>query len=363
MPSLEKEQKATELLKDLIGRMLETGASDLHLQEGERPFLRLVAGLIPQSDLEPVGREMLETIIDGFLGDEQKSCLAESGAADAGVQVPDMRLRMAAFEHVGGLALSFRAIPATPPSFHELSLPSAVRRFANLKRGLVIICGPTGCGKSTTAAAIIHQINSSRRAHIITIEDPVEFVHKSKTSLVAQREVGQHTISFADALREGLREDPDVLLVGEMRDMETIELALRAAETGHLVFSTLHTSGASGSISRIIDAFETGARSIIRMQLSLVLMGVVSQILIPTRDGKRRVPVCEILIPNDAVRHLIRENKLEQVSNVIQSGTEEGMLSFAAHISELAKAGVIDTAGGLEAVGEGWRIAEILFGS
>lgn len=363
MPSQDQEQKAIDRLKELVDRMVETRASDLHLQEGEKPFLRLVAGLIPQTDLEPVNREMLDIIIDGFLGDEQKSDLEGFGAVDAGVEVPGMRMRMAVFEHVGGRAISFRAIPSSPPTFQELSLPAAVRRFANLKRGLVIICGPTGCGKSTTAAAIIHQINSSRRAHIITIEDPVEFVHSSKSALVAQREVGRHTMSFADALREGLREDPDVLLVGEMRDVETIELALRAAETGHLVFSTLHTSGASGSISRIIDAFETGARSIIRMQLSLVLMGVVSQILVPTKDGKRRVPICEILVPNDAVRHLIRENKLEQISNAIQSGTDEGMMSFATHIAEMTKAGVIDTAGGLEAVGEGWRIAEMFFRS
>lgn len=361
MPAKDQENKAIELLEVLIARMLDTGASDLHLQEGEKPFLRIVSGLAPQSDLEPVDRQMLDTILDGFLGEEQKAWLSESGAVDAGVEVPNMRLRMAAFEHIGGLALSFRPIPAIPPTFKELALPSAVRRFANLHRGLVIFCGPTGCGKSTTAAAVIHQINSSRRSHIISIEDPVEFVHKSKTSLVAQREVGKHTKSFADALREGLREDPDVLLVGEMRDIETIELALRAAETGHLVFSTLHTSGASGSISRIIDAFEPGARAIVRVQLSLVLMGVVSQILVPTKDGKRRVPVCEILIPNDAVRHMIRENKLEQISNVIQAGTDEGMLSFASHISELTKTGVIDTAGGLEAVDEAWRIAEMLF--
>ena len=361
MPDPEKEKAALKELGSLISRMEDTGASDLHLQEGEPPFLRIIAGLAPQPDLEPVKREMIRTIIDGLLSEEKKSALEKLGAVDAGVHLPTMRMRLAAFKHAGGLALSFRVIPATPPTFQELGLPAAVRRFANLNRGLVIICGPTGCGKSTTAAAIIHQINSSRRAHIITIEDPVEFIHKSLTSLVAQREVGKHTSSFADALREGLREDPDVLLVGEMRDVETIELALRAAETGHLVLSTLHTSGAAGSMARIIDAFEAGARAMIRTQLSLVLMGVLSQILIPTKDGKRRVPVCEILILNDAARHLIRENKLEQISNVIQSGTEEGMLSFSSHIAELAKDGIIDTAGGLDAVGEAWRLADMLF--
>jgi twitching motility protein PilT len=272
-----------------------------------------------------------------------------------------MRLRMAAFRHSGGLAISFRRIPATPPGFGELHLPPVIKRFAALPRGLVVLCGPTGCGKSTTAAALIHLINTSRRAHIITIEDPIEYVHKSRTSLVAQREVGRHTSSFADALREGLREDPDVLLVGEMRDVETIALALRAAETGHLVFSTLHTSGAAGSIARIIDAFEPDARSTVRTQLSLVLMGVVSQVLLPTSDGKMRVPVCEVLIPTDAVRHLIRENKLEQIPNIIQAGAGEGMLSFSAHIAQLTKDGLIDTAGGLEVVGEAWRISDMLF--
>jgi twitching motility protein PilT len=272
-----------------------------------------------------------------------------------------MRLRMAAFKHANGLAISFRRLALKPPGFQELNLPPIIGKFSNLPKGLIIFCGPTGCGKSTTMAALINQINSQRRTHIITVEDPIEYVHKSKTSLVAQREVGKHTSSFADALREALREDPDVILVGEMRDAETIELALRAAETGHLVFSTLHTSGATGSISRIIDAFDPEARSMIRSQLAMVLMGVVSQVLLPSKDGRRRVPVCEILIPTDAVRHLIRENKLEQIPNIIQAGHSDGMMSFAAHINELTKQGLIDPVGSLEAVGEEWRIADILF--
>ncbi len=348
-------------MKELATRMEQGNASDLHFQEGEPPSLRIVSGLSAQTDLGVLDRETMQTLLEGFLGPDKIEELEKTWAVDAGVEYPGMRLRLAAFKHVGGLAISLRRIPAKPPTFQDLGLPTIIRRFAALPRGLVILCGPTGCGKSTTAAALIHLINSQRRSHIITIEDPVEYVHASLTSLVAQREVGRHTSSFADALREGLREDPDVLLVGEMRDVETIELALRAAETGHLVFSTLHTSGAAGSISRIVDAFEPNARFTIRTQLSLVLMGVVSQILLPTKDGKRRVPVCEVLIPNDAVRHLIRENKLEQIPNIIQAGTSEGMLSFSAHIAQLTKEGVIDSAGGLEAVGEGWRIAEMIF--
>jgi len=362
MPSEpENEQAALPAIRELAARMEESNASDLHLQEGEPPSLRIVGGLAPQNDLEPVDRKMLETILESFLQPEELERLENTGAVDSGVQLPTMRLRLAAFRHAGGLAISLRRIPLNPPAFQDLNLPPVIRRFANLPRGLVIICGPTGCGKSTTAAALIHIINTSRRSHIVTIEDPIEFRHKSRTSLVAQREVGRHTTSFAHALREGLREDPDVLLVGEMRDVETIALALQAAETGHLVFSTLHTSGATGSIARIIDAFEPSARPTVRTQLSLVLMGVVSQILLVTTDGRRRVPVCEILVPNDAVRHLIREGKLEQIPNMIQAGGSEGMMSFAAHIAQLTKSGVIDTAGGLEAVGEAWRIADMLF--
>jgi twitching motility protein PilT len=362
MPSrLESEQAAMRAMRELAERMDASNASDLHLQEGEPPILRIVAGLAPQTDMQPVDSAMLKILLDGFLGPAELEHLEKHGAVDAGVQLETMRVRMAAFRHRGGLAISFRRIPATPPVFSELHLPAVIKRFANLPRGLIILCGPTGCGKSTTAAALIHLINTSRRSHIITIEDPIEYVHKSRSSLVAQREIGHHTSSFADALREALREDPDVILVGEMRDVDTIALALRAAETGHLVFSTLHTSGAAGSISRIIDAFEPGARSTIRTQLSLVLMGVVSQLLLPTTDGKMRVPICEVMIPTDAVRHLIRENKLEQIPNIIQSGSTEGMLSFSAHIAELTKEGLIDTAGGLEAVGEAWRIADVVF--
>jgi twitching motility protein PilT len=341
--------------------MEECNASDLHLQEGHKPYIRIVAGLAPQDDFEPVNGVTLKAILADLLSRAGIGQLEESGSVDAGVQLPGMRLRINAFQHEGGLAISFRRIPTRPPVFSELNLPSVIKRFSNLPRGLVIMCGPAGSGKSTTLAALVHHINSTRRAHIITIEDPIEFIHKPLTGLIAQREVGRDTESFASALKEALREDPDVLLVGEMRDTETIDLSLRAAETGHLVFSTLHTSGAAGSISRIIDAFEAGARSTVRVQLSLTLMGVVSQILLPTRDGKGRVPVCEVLVVNDAVRHLIRENKLEQIPNMIQSGAADGMLSFASHIAELNRAGKIDTAGGLEAVGEGWRIADVLF--
>jgi twitching motility protein PilT len=349
------------VLNELAVRMDNSNASDLHLQEGEPPVLRIVSGLAPQTDLEIVDNAMLRILLEGFVDPEDLEVLDRTGALDAGVQLPTMRLRMAAFKHTAGLAISFRRLALKPPGFQELNLPAVISKFSNLPRGLVIFCGPTGCGKSTTAASLIHLINSQRRTHIITIEDPIEYIHLSKSSLVAQREVGKHTESFAVALREALREDPDVILVGEMRDAETIALALRAAETGHLVFSTLHTSGATGSISRIIDAFEPVARGTIRSQLAMVLMGVISQILFTSKDGQRRIPVCEVLVPNDAVRHLIREDKLEQIPNIIQAGTSEGMLSFASHIKELTKAGLIDAAGGLEAVGESWRIADILF--
>jgi len=351
---------ADELLRELSSRLKTNNGSDLHLQEGELPALRIVAGLTSQTDLGILIGDVMREILSQLLNEEQLEKYEKSGAVDAGVNLHDMRLRLAAFKHFGGVAISLRRFPAKPPTFQDINLPLVIKRFAKLGRGLVIFCGPTGCGKSTTASAIIHMINSQRRAHIITIEEPIEFVHRSKTSLVAQREVGIHTTSFACALREALREDPDVLLVGEMRDRETIELALTASETGHLVFSTLHTAGAAGSISRIIDAFDSGTRDTIRTQLSMVLEGVVSQILVPTKDGSIRVPICEVLIPNDAVRHLIRENKIEQIPNIIQSGGHEGMLSFNAHIQQLVKESVIDVAGGLDAVNESWRLAEAL---
>jgi len=358
---LEAERVATRFMGELTRRLKESNASDLHLQEGEPPAIRIVSGLSPQKDLGVVDSAILNYLMEEYLDSEGLDYFEKNGAVDAGVQLADMRLRMAAFRHMGGMAISFRYIPSTPPDFDRLNLPQVIKRLANLPRGLVIFCGPTGCGKSTTVASLIHMINRSRKAHIITVEEPIEFIHHSINCLIAQREVGHHTQSFAGALREALREDPDVILVGEMRDVDTIELALRAAETGHLVFSTLHTSGAAGSISRIIDAFEPEARSTVRTELSLVLMGVVSQILMPAKDGLTRIPVCEILIPNDAVRHLIRENKIEQIPNIIQSGVAEGMLSFSAHIASLTKDGKIDTAGGLEAVGEAWRIADMLF--
>jgi twitching motility protein PilT len=341
--------------------MGESNASDLHLQQDQPPYLRIIGGLHPQKDLGLVDNVMLEGLVQKLLTEDEIKRLESLGATDAGVILEGIRFRLNAFKHDSGLAMSLRRIPDEPPGFQELNLPAVVKRLANLPRGLVIICGPTGSGKSTTLAAIIHHINSTRRVHIITIEDPIEFVHKSRTGLVVQREIGKHTGSFADALRDALREDPDVLLVGEMRDLETIELALRAAETGHLVFSTLHTFGAAGSLARIVDAFEPGARSTIRVQLSLVLMSVVSQVLLPTKDGRSRIPACEVLMLNDAARHLIRTNKLEQIPNLIQAGASEGMISFSGNIAELARAGLIDTAGGLEAVGEGWRIADMLF--
>jgi len=303
---------------------------------------------------------VLNCFLERLLNKTQLEKLESSGAVDAGIFLKDMRLRLAAFKHYGGIAISLRRFPSKPPTFQDINLPTVIKRFANLPRGLVIFCGPTGCGKSTTASAILHLINSQRRAHIITIEEPIEFIHISKVSLVAHREVGIHTTSFANALREALREDPNVLFVGEMRDRETIELALTASETGHLVFSTLHTSGAVGSIGRIIDAFDAGSRDTIRTQLSMVLEGVVSQILVPSKDGSKRVPICEVLIPNSAVRHLIRENKIEQIPNIIQAGSHEGMLSFNGHIQQLVKAGLIDVAGGFDATGEGWRLAEIV---
>jgi twitching motility protein PilT len=351
-----------DVFADLLSRMEASDASDLHLQVGVRPCIRVTGRLLPQEDLKPTDGVWLEALLNTLLPKPALERLEKRGACDAGVQLEGVRLRLNAFKHLNGLAVSMRRIPMEPPLFHRLNIPAVVKHFANLPRGLVVLCGPTGSGKSTTLASLIHLINTTRRAHIITIEDPIEFLHESKLSLVAQREIGEHTPSFADALRDALREDPNVILVGEMRDLETIELALRAAETGHLVFSTLHTSGAAGSVSRIVDVFEPASRETVRIQLSLVLMGIVSQLLVPTLDGKSRVPICEIMVVNDAVRNLIRENKFEQIVNVIQSGGDDGMVTFAGHAAELVRSGKIDSSLGMETVGEGRRVADMLFG-
>ena len=251
------------------------------------------------------------------------------------------RFRVNAYKQKGDYALAIRVINIIIPSFEELNLPLSISTFTQKNKGLVLVTGPTGSGKSTTLASLIDMINKNRQTHIITLEDPIEYIHNHKKSIINQREIGRDSVDFNSALRASLRQDPDVILIGEMRDAETISIALRAAETGHLVFSTMHTIGAAKTIDRIIDSFEASKQQQIRSQLSTVCTGIVSQQLIPTIDEKARVVATEVMIPNTAIRNLIRENKIYQIQNIIQTSSKQNMFSMDQDISRLYKQGLI----------------------
>lgn len=307
-------------LKQLLRAMIEKGASDLHITAGAPPSLRVDDQVVPLRApvLDPVETKQ---ICYSALTEEQKIVFEKTNELDLSFGVPNLsRFRANIFLQRGAVAGAFRAIPYKIQSFDELGLPPVVGRLADLPRGLVLVTGPTGSGKSTTLASIIDKINTEQRCHIMTIEDPIEYVHPHKLSIVNQREIGTDTYSFKDALKYVLRQDPDVVLVGEMRDLETIQAALTISETGHLVFATLHTNGAISSINRIIDVFPAHQQPQVRAQLSFVLQAVVSQILLPRADGPGRVACVEVLVPNAAVRNLIREDKVHQIYSMMQTG-------------------------------------------
>jgi twitching motility protein PilT len=280
-----------------------------------------------------------------ILNDDQRRLFEENRDLDFAIELGDVaRFRVNVFNQKNGEGAVFRVIPTQIRSFQDLGLPEVVQTMALRENGLVLVTGPTGSGKSTTLAAMIDMINSSTKKHIITLEDPIEFVHKTKNCLVNQREIGSHTKSFAAALRAALREDPDVILVGEMRDLETISLALTAAETGHLVFATLHTKSAPKTIDRIIDAFSPAQQAQIRVQLAEALQGVVSQLLLPNKDRKGRVAALEIMVATVAIRNLIREGKTHQMPSVIQTGTQLGKQSLEQALKNLVMQGRVDKA-------------------
>lgn len=325
----------------LLEEVIKRKASDLHLQVGLPPMLRVDGQLKAVSGAEPLNEEGVESLIFTILDDDQKQILLKDKEFDFSFAFGDLgRFRVNAFHERGNLAAALRLIPNEILTVEQLGLPPVISKFAEYPRGLVLVTGPTGSGKSTTLAAVVNKINLERAMHIVTIEDPIEFTHKSKKSVVVQREVHYDTYSFSTALRSSLRQDPDVVLIGEMRDLETIAAAITIAETGHLVFATLHTNSAAQSIDRMIDVFPPHQQQQIRAQLSNILMGICSQRLVPAIGGGR-VVAAEILVANPAVRNIIREGKSHQLDAVIQTGAEHGMQSMDKTLVNLIHNGTI----------------------
>ena len=327
---------------DLLMEMIERRASDLHLTAGARPTIRVrgrLVGLETYPVLTPAGtREVIYSI----LTNDQRQRLETDWQLDFAYPVPGLgRFRVNAYFQRSSLGAAFRLIPFEIISIDDLGLPPVIHELGRKPRGFVLVTGPTGSGKSTTLASILDEINQSREEHIMTIEDPIEFLHKHKRCIVNQRELGADATSFAAALRGALRQDPDVILVGEMRDLETIQTALTAAETGHLVLATLHTQDAPQTIDRVIDVFPAHQQGQVRTQLSVALQGIVTQQLLPTVDGSGRVVAGEVLIPTAAVRNLSREGKTHQIASVMQTGSSVGMQTMDASLASLVRAGTI----------------------
>lgn len=325
----------------LLEEVFRKRASDIHLQVGLPPMLRIDGELQPISGYDPLDEAKVESLVFSILEPEQKEILIKDKEFDFSFAFGTLgRFRVNAFHEKGSLAAALRLVPNDIKTVSDLNLPSVIASFADYPRGLVLITGPTGSGKSTTLSAIIDKINTERSAHIITIEDPIEFTHHPKKSMVVQREVHYDTYSFSAALRSSLRQDPDVVMIGEMRDLETISAAITIAETGHLVLATLHTNSASQSIDRIIDVFPPHQQDQIRTQLAGILMAICSQRLIPAIGGGR-IPASEIMIANPAVRNIIREGKTHQLDAVIQTGADQGMQTMDRTLAQMVKNGTI----------------------
>ncbi len=326
-------------IAELLIQTIDSKGSDLHLTVGMPPAVR-IHGEVEPLDYPPLTKEQTQELVYQIMNDRQRALFEEMHDLDFSLDFGEAgRFRVNAFMGHKGVGAVLRVIPSKIRSVEELGLPETVRKLAENERGLVLVTGPTGSGKSTTLASLIDLINTTRRGHILTIEDPIEFVHPHKNCVVNQREVGPHTHSFANALRAALREDPDVILVGEMRDLETISLAVSAAETGHLVFGTLHTSSAAQTVDRIIDVFPAHQQAQIRAQLSESLRGVVAQTLVKTANGRGRAAAVEILVSTPAVRNLIREGKTFQLPSIIQTGVKEGMQTIEQSLCELVVSG------------------------
>ena len=328
-------------IETLLEECVRRNASDLHLQVGLPPILRIDGALTPLSNLPTLDDNLIHNLIFATLDDEQQKILIKDKEFDYSFAFGDIaRFRVNAFHERGKLAAAFRLIPSKILSINDLGMPAIVETFADFPRGLVLVTGPTGSGKSTTLAALVDKINREKSTHIITIEDPIEFTHKSQRSVIAQREVHYDTFSFAAALRSALREDPDVVLIGEMRDLETIQAAITIAETGHLVFATLHTNSAAQSIDRMVDVFPSHQQPQVRTQLANMLMAICAQRLVPAIGGGR-VVAAEIMVANSAIRSLIRDGKTHQIDTAIQTGADQGMQTMDRTLAKLVQTGVI----------------------
>ena len=326
----------------IFDRALGMGASDIHLAAGQPPFIRVVGELVRMPDEEALSAAKVRELAFSILSVRQQKIFEERSELDTSHAMGTrVRFRVNVFVQRNAVGVAFRVIPYEVIDFDQLGLPPVVRSFADYPRGLILVTGPTGSGKSTTLASLIDIVNRERQAHIITIEDPIEFVHHSKVALVNQREVGSDTDGFGQALTSAMRQDPDVILVGEMRDLETISTAITAAETGHLVYATLHTQDAAQTVDRIIDVFPAEQQAQVRIQLANSLVGVVTQQLVPTADGRARAVASEVMVANHPIRALIRDGKVHQIHNAMMSGRKVGMQSMDDSLADLVRRGMV----------------------
>ena len=329
-------------IDDLLERMVARSASDLHLTVGAEPTVRVMGQLERMEEFGRLTPEDTQRLLYRMMSTEQQKHLEIKRQLDMSHSIPGLaRFRVNIYFQRESLGAAFRMIPTELKTLEQLGVPTALEELANKPRGLVLVTGPTGSGKSTTLAAMIDLINRTRQDHIMTIEDPIEFLHRHKRCIVNQREIGPDALSFAEELRGALRQDPDVILLGEMRDLETITTALTAAETGHLVFATLHTQDAPSTVDRLIDVFPGAQQEQVRVQIAATLQGVVTQTLLPRADGSGRIPAVEILFPDDAVRNLIRQGKVEQIYSIMQTGTKRGMQTLEQALADFVVRGLV----------------------